>query len=215
MLAMRRDDVLFWVVVLAGQAMALLVLLRSTMLGLAFIAGLGVLACLSLVLGTRRGTLLVGATLVAIAIVLPGDLSLRYRIPLGGGGVFIDDIFLALVVASAALTLLGERRFTVVRSPVTLPLALFLGWAAIGAVIGYLAGNDFKLILQDFRSLSYYLLFFWALLFVDPRTAHVHHEAAGREPCGRLPDRLAVRRPRARHAARVRGDRRVALPRPR
>jgi len=165
----RYLDVWFWIFIVAVEALVLLLALRSPVLGAAFAGAVGVLAILARRIGTRHGTLWYGAILVAVVIILPGDLALRYRIPVGGGGIFIIDVLLALLVTSAVVVILEEGRFEVVQSPVSLPLFLFLGWTFVAAGIGWTGGNDPKLILQDGRSLWYYMLFFFAVAFITDR----------------------------------------------
>jgi hypothetical protein len=162
-------SVWFWVLIIAIQALMVPVALRSPVLGAGFAGAVGVLAILVQVVGTRRGTLWLVVALVAVVIILPGDLALQYRIPLGGGGIFIIDVMIALLLASAFVVILAESRLALVRSPVSLPLLLFLGWVGVAAGIGWAGGNDPKLIIQDGRALFYYVLFFFAVLFIDSR----------------------------------------------
>jgi O-antigen ligase len=146
---------------------------RSAMLGILMAGGLGVLILLSLIIGTDRGTLAIGALLLGITIVLPGDMALAWRIPVAGGGIFAIDMLLALLVASMLAALLASDDLSVARSPVSLPLLLFLVWVAVAGVVGFIYGNDLKLILQDGRGLAYYSLFFFVIAFVrTPRQVH-------------------------------------------
>ncbi len=174
-LAHRRDDVLFWGFVAAVELVVVLAAFRSPGLAAALAAAVGILALLSLVIGSRRGTLLIAGVLVAVTIVLPGDLALQYRLPIGGGGIFIVDFLLALLLVSLSLYVLAERdRPRMIESPVRLPIGLLLGWVLIAALIGVMSGNDVKLILQDARSLAYYVLFFVVVvLATDRRTVLV------------------------------------------
>jgi O-antigen ligase len=165
----RQEDRRFWILVAAVEVVIFLAALRSPLIGVALAAGVGVLALLSLLIGTRRGTLLIGAFLIVVTIVLPGDLALQYRLPVGGGGIFIVDFLLALLVASLIIHVLVRGHLQMVRSPLTLPLVLLLVWVVVAALIGYQGGNDLKLILQDARSLSYYLLFFLAVILITDR----------------------------------------------
>jgi hypothetical protein len=165
----RQDDWRFWILVAAVEAMVLLAAFRSPLIAAALAAAVGVIALLALVVGTRRGTLLIGAFLVAVTVVLPGDLALQYRLPIGGGGIFIVDFLLALLVASVVVYVLVQGRLTMTKSPLSVPMLLLLGWVGVAAVIGYQRGNDLKLILQDARSLLYYVLFFFAVILVSDR----------------------------------------------
>lgn len=165
----RQDERRFWILVAAVEAVVLLAAFRSPPLAAALAAGVGVLALLSLLLGTRRGTLLIGGFLVAVTIVLPGGLALQYRLPVAGGGIFIVDFLLALLLCSLILFALTQRGLRVVESPLRVPIMLLLGWVVVAALIGYLRGNELKLILQDARSLAYYVMFFFAVLLVTDR----------------------------------------------
>jgi hypothetical protein len=165
----RQDDWRFWILVVAVEAMVLLAAFRSPLIAAALAAAVGLLALLALVVGTRRGTLLIGAFLVAVTVVLPGDLALQYRLPIGGGGIFIVDFLLALLVASVVVYVLVQGRLTMTKSPLSVPMLLLLGWVGVAALIGYQRGNDLKLILQDARSLLYYVLFFFAVILVSDR----------------------------------------------
>jgi O-antigen ligase len=151
------------------QLLVLAAALRSPLLAVGLAVAVGVLALLSLVLGTRRGTLLLAAFLIVVTLVLPGDLALQYRLPVGGGGIFIVDFLLALVLASLVLFAATRRDALAVPSPVKLPMALFLAWVVVAAIIGYVAGNDLKLVLQDARSMAYYSVFFVAILLAGDR----------------------------------------------
>ncbi len=169
-LAHRRDDVLVWGFVAAVELVVVLAAFRSPGLAAALAAAVGILALLSLVIGSRRGTLLIGGVLVAVTIVLPGDLALQYRLPVGGGGIFIVDFLLALLLASLALYVLAQReRPPMIESPVRLPVGLFLGWVLVAALIGMMSGNEAKLVLQDARSLAYYVLFFAVVILATDR----------------------------------------------
>jgi len=165
----RRPDRGFWTIVVMTYLLVLAVTLRSPVLGAALAGLVGVCAFLATIVGTRRGTLLLGALLLGIDLVLPGDLALQYRIPVGGGGIYIIDIALAMLLVSVVMVTLSERRLRMVESPLRRPVLLFLGWMVVAALIGYLSGNDPKLILQDVRSLAYYLMFFFAVMFITDR----------------------------------------------
>ena len=165
----RQDEHRFWILVAGVEVVVLLAALRSPLIAVALAAGVGVLALLSLLIGTRRGSLLIGAFLIVVMIVLPGDLALQYRVPVGGGGIFITDFVFALLVASAAVYVLVQGRLQMAKSPLSVPMLLLLGWVVVAALIGYQLGNDFKLILQDARRLSYYSLFFFAVILVNDR----------------------------------------------
>ncbi len=155
-----RADLWFWLFVLGGQLFIALVAYKSPVLAIALAGAVGVLALLALVVGTRGGTLLIAGFLVAVTVCLPGDIALQYRLPIGGGGIFIVDFILALLLGSLALYALTHPDLRPIASPVRLPFLLFLLWVVAAALVGFLRGNEFKLILQDARALSYYVLFF-------------------------------------------------------
>jgi O-antigen ligase len=159
----------FWAMLVAAYLVVLVVALKSPVLGAAMAGFVGACALLVTVIGTRRGTLLLGALLIVVDVVLPGDLAVQYRLPIGGGGIYILDLLLAILLVSVVLLTLSERRLQAVESPVRLPILLFLGWTLVAALIGYRSGNDPKLILQDVRSLAYYAVFFFAVLAVTDR----------------------------------------------
>ncbi len=165
----RHRDRRFWAMVVAVGLVAIAVAVRSPLLGIALIAFVGVCAFLATIVGTYRGTLLLGAVLLSVDIAVPGDIALRYRVPIGGGGIYIIDVALALLLMSMVVVTLSGRRPRMVASPVALPTLLFLGWMVAAAGIGYMSGNDPKLILQDIRSLVYYAMFFFAVMFVTDR----------------------------------------------
>jgi O-antigen ligase len=165
----RYPDRWFWIVVVATFALVLAAAVRDPVLGAALAAFFGLCALLLTIVGTRRGTLLLGALLLVVDLVLPGDLALRFRIPIGGGGIYILDMILALLIVSVVLVAMSEGRIRVVESPLRLPILLFLGWTMVAAVIGYESGNDVKLILQDLRSLVYYAVFFFAVMLLADR----------------------------------------------
>lgn len=159
----------FWTMLVAAYLVVIAVTLKSPVFGAAAAVAVGACALLVTVIGTRRGTLLLGALLIVVDVVLPGDLAVQYRLPVGGGGIYILDLLLAILLVSVVLLTLTEGRVQAVESPVRLPILLFLGWTLMAAVIGYRSGNDLKLILQDVRSLIYYAVFFFAVLAVTDR----------------------------------------------
>ena len=90
------------------------------------------LLLLALAVGTRSGTTGPRRGALVTTLVLPGEMALeQYRLPVGGGGIFIVDIllFLARRQLDPAGSLSGHDA-SLVRSPVTLPLILFLVWTA-------------------------------------------------------------------------------------
>ena len=157
------QDRWFWVAYAAMLLLVVAVGLRSITMAVALVAVLAGLALLAPTFGTKKGTLRLSILLLVTVLVLPDDMALKYRIPVGGGGIFIIDILLALLVMSWAVHMLSQRRVALIRSPVTLPLVLFLLWVAVSGVNGYLSGNDVKVILQDARGLIYFVLFLWVV----------------------------------------------------
>ena len=167
--ALLRGERSFWLALAVLELLILAVAVRSPLVAVLMVAAFGVLAVLAPLIGTRKGTLRLGVALLVTILVLPVDLSLQYRVPVGGGGIFIIDMLLALLVLSWVVQMLVERRVALVRSPVTLPLVLFLLWVVVAALIGRLAGNDLKTILQDVRGPAYFVLFVWVLSAVVSR----------------------------------------------
>lgn len=165
----RQDDRRFWLLIALVELMAAAIAFKSPLFAAAFAAAVGMLAVLSLLVGSRRGTLVIGALLVAVMVVLPGDVALAYRIPVGGGGIFIVDVLLALLLCSMVVYALARRSWSMVTSPVRVPMLLYLCWMCVEVVNGYLRGNDPKLILQDVRSMAYYSVFFFAIMMVTDR----------------------------------------------
>jgi len=165
----RASAAWFFAAVVAAEGLVLLVALRSPLLGAVLAAAVGVLALMTLVIGTDRGTLAIGALLLVVTLVLPGDQALAWRVPVAGGGIFAVDLLLALLLASMLAALVAGGSLPLTRSPVNLPLFLFLLWVVTAGVIGFMRGNELKLILQDARGLAYYSLFFFVVMFVRTR----------------------------------------------
>ncbi len=159
----------FFASVLAAEGLVLVVALRSPILGAVLAAAVGALALVTLSIGTERGTVAIGLLLLIVTVVLPGDLALAWRVPVGGGGIFMVDLLLALLLASMLAALLASGSLPIVRSAVNLPLLLFLLWVVVAAIVGVLRGNETKLVLQDARGLAYYSLFFFVVMFVRSR----------------------------------------------
>jgi O-antigen ligase len=171
---LRRIDLLSVAAVLASVALVALAAHRSIGLAVLLTAGLGVLIVVWLAAVSRKGMLALMTALMLVVLTVPDNYTLSYRIPIGGGGIFVSDMLVALLAAGVVLTLLTERRFTFPRSPVTLPLLLFLCWVAITAGLGHVRGNELKYILADVRTLGYYVLFFWVIVYArDRRTVMV------------------------------------------
>lgn len=167
--ATERRGIGFAVLLAVFTLLTGVIALRSVELSLVFVAGAGMLVLLVTLLGTSRGTLVLAVVLLVIVVVLPEDIGLQYRVPLAGGGLFITDFLLAPLVLAWLASLLTSRSATATRSPVTLPLALFMVWVIVAALIGYESGNEVKLILQDLRNLVYYILFFWVITSIADR----------------------------------------------
>jgi len=167
--ASRGGERAFWLLIVLIELAVAVVAFKSPLLAAVFALGVGSLAALSPALGTRRAAIVIGALLVATMLILPGDIALKYRIPIGGGGVYIVDILLALLVASMIAYVVMGRSWSMVQSPVSLPMLLYLCWMCAEVVNGYVRGNDPKLILQDVRSMAYYSAFFFAIMMVTDR----------------------------------------------
>ena len=159
----------FWGAALFVLALVALVAIRSDTLAVAFVAGLGLIVIVGMMLGSRDGSLALMALFLLVCLDLPGDWALRYRLAVGGGGIFISDVLIGLLVAGAAFAILAAPKVRLTRSPVTLPLVLFTLWVAVTAVTGLARGNDLKYVLADVRALGYYMVFFWVIVFVRTR----------------------------------------------
>ena len=159
----------FWGGASLVLALVALVALRSDTLAVAFVAGLGLLVIAGILLGSREGSLALMSVFLLVTLILPDDQALRYRLAIGGGGIFISDVLLGLLAAGAIAAILAGRGLKITRSPVTLPLLLFTVWVAITAVLGLARGNDLKYVLADVRALGYYIVFFWVIVFVQTR----------------------------------------------
>jgi len=167
--APRYPDRWFWIGIVLAYAAIVAAALWTPVLGAVLAALVGVGALLATIVGTRRGTLFLGALLIAVDLVLPSDVALRLRIPVGGGGIYIQDLILGVLLVSVVLGATSGRRPGAVTSPVRLPILLFLCWTAVAAFIGSQNGNQVKFILQDARSLVYYAVFFFAVTFLTDR----------------------------------------------
>jgi O-antigen ligase len=167
--ALRREDVLLWLSVAVFYLLLGLAAYAEPVVGLLLLA-LGVLFTLFVLLvASERGVFMIALTLIVTVLVLPGDVALEWRIPVGGGGIFIIDLLLAALVAGWLLQAVSRGELPLTRSPVTLPLVLFLAWTGVAAYLGVERGNDLKVILQDARGLGYYFLFIWAVTTVRNR----------------------------------------------
>ena len=91
-----RSALWFWLFVICAELLVAPLAMRSPLYGIAFAAGIGALALLATFIGTRRGTVVIGAALVLMVVVIPGQVSLNYRIPVGGGGIEMSDLVLGL-----------------------------------------------------------------------------------------------------------------------
>jgi O-antigen ligase len=159
-------DVVFWSVVGVVLVGVGLVATRSPLLAAMAAFAIGFMALLTVMIGTRAGSLAIAAALIVVVVDLPEDIALTLRIPVGGGGIFLSDMLLALLVAGWLLSVLASGEIRLVRTPVNLPLCLFLVWAGIEMVAGKLGGNEMRYVLQDMRGLAYYILFFWVVSMV-------------------------------------------------
>lgn len=164
-----RRDVAFWLGFAALMAMVALAATRSALLALLFAAAIGVVAILVVVLSTKGGQLVFVALVLATAVIMPEDISLTYRIPVAGGGIFISDVLLGLLMVAWAVNLLSRGEVRSVKTPVAVAMLAFLAWIAFSCVAGVIAGNELRFVLQDLRSLLYFTLFFWVITEVDDR----------------------------------------------
>jgi len=113
--ASRGGERAFWLLIVLIELAVAVVAFKSPLLAAVFALGVGSLAALSPALGTRRAAIVIGALLVATMLILPGDIALKYRIPIGGGGVYIVDILLALLVASMIAYVVMGRSWSMVQ----------------------------------------------------------------------------------------------------
>jgi O-antigen ligase len=164
-----RRDVAFWLGFAALMAMVAVAATRSALLALLFAAAIGLVAILVVVLSTKGGQLVFLALILGAAVIIPEEVSLTYRIPLAGGGIFISDILLGLLMVAWAVNLLSRGEVRMVKTPVAVALVVFLAWVAFSCVSGIVAGNELRFVLQDLRSLLYFTLFFWVVTEVDDR----------------------------------------------
>ena len=167
--ALSSPTLWFWGAVLLVLALVALAAMRSGTLAVVFVAGLGLLIIAISMLASREGSLALMSVFLLVTLILPDDQALRYRLPVGGGGIFISDVLIGLLVAGAVAAILVGKGLKMTRSPVTLPLLLFTVWVAITAALGLARGNDLKYVLADVRALGYYIVFFWVIVFVTTR----------------------------------------------
>jgi O-antigen ligase len=155
----------------AGASALLLLLLtavamRSVLLGIAAAALVGMLMLVLPLAGTRRGNVVLVSALLVVTFILPSSIVYAYRIPALGGGITVVDCLYGLLLASWVIWLLTDG--AILPSRLNLPLLVFLVWMVVAAVIGRQHGNDLKLILQDFRPLAYYGMF-WIVASITTR----------------------------------------------
>jgi O-antigen ligase len=83
------------------------------------------------------------------------------RISIGIGNLYITDIIIIALFALIILRWLVDKKFQLVHTPLDLPLVLFVAWAVITAVRGYLEFNtDFVYFVPEVRIVAYYSIFF-------------------------------------------------------
>jgi O-Antigen ligase len=171
--APSREGLLIWSALGVMYALIAAAAIRSPLAAVILAGGLGILALLAVLLTRRGGFLAVMAALLVITLVLPGNMALAYRVPVGGGGIFIIDVLLGVLVAGALAAFLAQGRLSVPRCPATPALAAFMAWMVAAAALGLVRGMDLKFVLADVRALSYYLLYFVILVSVRDRRAVV------------------------------------------
>ena len=167
--AIRRIDTWSVAAVAASALLVALAAHRSILLAVATTGALGVLLLVALAASSRRGMLGFMGILLLVVLTVPDAYTLQYRVPVGGGGIFVSDMLVALLAAGVVLLLLEDRTLRLPASPVTLPLFLFLCWMAATALLGLVRGNELKFVLADVRTLGYYVLYFWVLVYVRDR----------------------------------------------
>ncbi len=159
----------FWVLVALLLIAILVVAVRSPLVAVLLTVVLGVGLYLMTIVGTRAGNAILLAVFLTAVIAIPSEYAMSWRLPVGGGGIFITDVLLGLLLVSLLVMVILEREFVIGRSPLNLPLFLFLLWVAVAAVIGQQTGNQMKLIVQDLRSLLHYGVFFAVMMLVRDR----------------------------------------------
>jgi hypothetical protein len=121
---------------------------------------LGALAAGAIVVATfkRPEIALLGILALTSSIVFEGSLPL---IPIGVGSLHIPDIMLLALLSLIVLRRLVEPGFTIVRTPLDLPLLGFYAVALLSTFAAIFGSSlDFNLGMREMRTLSYYLTFF-------------------------------------------------------
>ncbi len=122
-----------------------------------FLGGFGALACLFLV--TMRPEIGLLAYLVLTSTII--DNSRLPRLPIGIGKLFITDIILLALLALILARRLLDPRFTIVRTPLDLPLICFVGIACLSTFMAIKQGRvTFTDSLAEVRASMGYLTFF-------------------------------------------------------
>jgi len=143
---------IFWISI--GIMLGLIAIYLPLGITLTAIAGILLLKYL-----TTRAVLV-----VLIIVVLTSSIVFEESIPLlpiGVGSLHVSDILLLFMLSTLGYRYLTEKNFTFAKSPLNIPLLLFVSAALLSAIISVVKfGADFNDVARQFRVISYYLLFF-------------------------------------------------------
>lgn len=107
---------------------------------------------------------------ILIIIVLTSSIVFEESIPLipiGVGSLHVSDVLLLVMLGTLGYRYLSEQNFTFAKSPLHLPLLLFISIALISAAVSVTRyGADFNDVARQFRLISYYLIFFLITNFI-------------------------------------------------
>lgn len=110
---------------------------------------------------------------VLIIIVLTSSIVFEESIPLipiGVGSLHISDVLLLFMLGTLGYRYLTEKNFTFAKSPLNIPLLLFVAVSLVSAAVSVTHyGADFNDVARQFRLISYYLLFFLITNFITEK----------------------------------------------
>lgn len=88
-------------------------------------------------------------------------------IPFGPGSLQLTDILLLFMLGTIGYRLFVDKSLTFAKSPLNIPLLLFLGCAALSAALALVRyGVNFNDVMRLYRLINYYLLFFLVINLV-------------------------------------------------
>jgi len=106
--------------------------------------------------------------LLTSSIVFEENLPL---IPIGVGSLHLSDALLLFLLALLGYRYWTEKTFTLVKSPLNIPLLLFFAVSTASAAFSVISsGSDFADVARMFRIICYYLLFFIVTNLVTEQT---------------------------------------------